>query len=98
MSRNCFFFAFRLWIKSRFRLAFAVRRSEGLGGKVPHFFVIAEDGRDLTITDYVPRKRKVTWMSPGDFVMHFDGDVRVRRYRLVSVKKNDEDTQPAPLL
>lgn len=80
---NCLIVALRLWLASRGRSIFGVRRSEGLGGLVPHALVIRERGAWLTVVDYVPRKRKASFFGRGDFVLLFNGKYRVRRYRLV---------------
>lgn len=80
---NCWLVAMRLWFGSRGRSIFGVRRSEGLGGLVPHALVIRERGALLTVIDYVPRKRKRSFIGRGDFVLLFNGKYRVRRYRLV---------------
>ena len=80
---NCWIVAMRFWLSSRGRSIFGVRRSEGLGGLVPHALVIRERGAWLTVIDYVPRKRKMSFFGRGDFVLLFNGRYRVRHYRLM---------------
>jgi len=86
---NCLIVAMRLWFSSRGRSIFGVRRSESLGGLIPHALVIRERGVWLTVIDYVPRKRKASFFGRGDFVLWFRGRYRVRRYRLVGKGTGD---------
>lgn len=86
---NCLIVALRFWFASRGRSIFGVRRSEGLGGMVPHALVIRERGAWLTVVDYVPRKRKASFFGHGDFALLFRGRYRVRRYRLVEKGAGD---------
>ena len=86
---NCLIVALRFWFSSRGRSIFGVRRSEGLGGLVPHALVIRQRGAWLTVVDYVPRRRKASFFGRGDFALLFRGRYRVRRYRLVAEGSGD---------
>lgn len=81
---NCWLVAMWLWLSSRGHCVIGVRRSEGLGGLVPHFLVIRGRGTWLTVFDYVPRQRKTSFFGRGDSALLFNGQYRVRRYRLVA--------------
>lgn len=81
---NCWLVAMRLWLSSRGYSVIGIQRSVSLGGMIPHFLVIRECGPWLTVIDYVPRQRKTSFFGRGDFALLFNGQYRVRRYRLVA--------------
>lgn len=81
---NCLLFALGLWWRSRGRAILGCRRSEGLGGAVPHFLHIEERGNLLVVSDYYPKRRKRRITDPGDSALLFNGRARTRTYRLES--------------
>ena len=93
MRLNCWLVAMWLWLFSHGRCVIGVRRSVSLGGLVPHFLVIRGRGAWLTVIDYVPTNRKTSFFGRGDFALLFNGQYRMRRYRLVSsaVGKSGKD-------
>lgn len=89
MRLNCLIVSLRLWCQTRFRSGFGVRRSQGLGGMVPHFFHVRDRGKELVIEDYIPRRRKIGPLSDGDSFLMFDGQHRVRVYTLTATATSD---------
>lgn len=91
MKLNCLIVAAYLWWQGGMRSAIGVRRSEGLRGAVPHFFHVKERrGRtEVVLVDYIPRRRKHSFLGRGDSVLAFDGVYRVRIYRLVATATAD---------
>jgi len=86
---NCLIVAAGLWLRARGRAWFCVRRSVSLAGLVPHCGYIEDQGRHLTLIEYIPRKRKGS--GPGaDTALLFHGRFRVRRF--VEVSRVEADT------
>lgn len=56
---------------------------------VPHLGIARERDRELTVVDYIPRRRKSRLFDRGDSALVFDGLYRVRRYRLAEVGTGD---------
>ena len=81
---NCLLFALGLWWSNRGRTIIGGRRSEGLGGAVPHFVHIEERGNLLVVRDYYPKRRKRRITDHGDCALLFAGEERTRTYRLES--------------
>jgi len=82
MRLNCALVALLLWYRARFRSGVGVKRSESLGGLIPHFFHLRERRGRLVIVDYIPMRRKARALGAGDSVLIFHGLFRVRIYRL----------------
>lgn len=88
---NCLIVALMLWYRTRFRSSIAVRRSEGLKGVIPHFYQVKElrGKRTIVLVDYIPRRSKATFLSQGDKFVVFNGQFRVRIYRLQGMATAD---------
>lgn len=86
---NCLIVAAWLFVASHGRNSIWVKRSEGKRGRIPHMGVMRERGRELTVVDYIPRKRKSSMFDRGQCFVLFDGLFRVRRYRLMGVGTGD---------
>lgn len=87
---NCLLVAAWLWGMSRARSWLAVKRSVSLWGLVPHFSVVRDHGRRLTVIEYIPRRRKHAFSDRmGQSFMLFDGLYRVREYRMVGMGTGD---------
>lgn len=87
---NCLTVALLLWAATRGRGWFWFRRSQGLGGKVPHFGHARErpNGR-LMVIDGIPPRRKATVCDEGDSFLCFPVTIRAREYRLVAQGTGD---------
>lgn len=87
---NCVIVALFLWLRAHGRTGLGVKRSVALHGVVPHFFHVKERGDNLVVVDYIPRKRKRSFVDEqGDSVFLFHGLYRVRVYALVSIATSD---------
>lgn len=68
----------------------AVRRSVSLGGMVPHFGVVREHGRRITLIEYIPRRRKSAPADKqGQSFLLFNGLFRVREFRQTGIGTGD---------
>ena len=79
---NCLIFALMLWFHNHMRTTFHITRSRGLRGLIPHFGHSKEHNGYVFVEDYIPRKRKDSFVSDGDSFVLFDGMYRVRIYEL----------------
>ncbi|MDD4242686.1 MAG: hypothetical protein PHG08_00095 [Bacilli bacterium] len=86
---NCLIVAINIWLKSRGRFLIGFRRSVTLNGLIPHFMVVKEIGNDCFVIDYVPKTpKRFTFDFNGDFPLLFNGEYRLRRYKLIEEIKN----------
>lgn len=86
---NCLIAAIHIWLKSQGRFLIGFRRSTTLNGCIPHFMVVKETENSCFIIDYVPKNpKRFTFDINGDFPLLFNGDYRLRRYKLIEEIKN----------
>lgn len=81
---NCILVAAWLWF-ARSRDFFAVRRSRWFAGLIPHTANARFQGRYAWCMEYIPRRERQGDPKPdGDSVVVFEGQYRVRAYRLIA--------------
>lgn len=87
----CFPVALVYWWRAKLtrKIFLAVRRSNSIGGMVPHAAVVRDRGREVVIIDYIPRAPKGSVVGEGDSMCAFEGLYRVRKYRLEAIGTGD---------
>ena len=86
---NCLIFAVGMWFHNRMKSYLFVTRSVGLKGLILHFGHIKFKDKLIIVEDYIPRKRKISFIDKGDSFLIFDGLYRVRIFEQKSISTSD---------